>query len=301
MSEAVAAPAVTEVAPVAPGTDSAKPAETVPQATPPKPETPAEKEIVRFKANGKMVEFTKDELIRRASKDFAGDEKLAAAAAEKKRISQMLKVLESDDGILELAKAMGRDPDALLENHLKRRQELAAMTPEQREIAELRAEKARIEQEKAELAQKQEAEQRQAVEKQVWAKVEAEAMSVLDKVDLGGMGKAEALYLLADAAEASLAHDLDLTPEELAAEVQSRIDASRETLANKMRKGLTGDKLLTHLGQDVVNAVLQAAIARLKGGQKIVPPKPEVPGAPKSETSSSAEALAKAAMASEFF
>jgi hypothetical protein len=283
------------VDPVLPGTSAKAPGDTT------KPAGDG-KEVVRFKANGQMVEFTKEELIRRASKDYAGDQKLASAASESKKIKAMLQALNSDEGLFEVAKALGKDPEAMLEAHLKRRAEMAQMTPEQREVAELRAEKARLEAEREQDRQASETSKRQVMEKEAWTRVEAEAMSVLDKVDLGGMGKAEGLFLLADAAEANLAYGLDLTPEELIAEVQSRVDRSKNELATRMRKGLTDDALLNHLGNDVVQEVLRAAIKRLKGGQSLVPMKQsEKTETSQSEEQLSAKALATAALSSEFF
>lgn len=306
MSEAAAVSASAPAAPSTPAVvdSGTKPTESLqsgPQSTTPAAPTPG-KEVVKFKANGREVEFTREELIRRASKDYAGDEKLAAAAAEKKRITAMLQALNSDEGLFEVARALGKDPEAMLEAHLQRRAELAKMTPEQREVAELKAEKARLEAEREQERQSVEAAKRQEAEKQAWGKIEAEAMNVLDKVDLGGMGKAEGLWLLADAAEANLAYGLDLTPEELVAEVQARVDRSRGDLAVKMRKGLTGDALLNHLGNDVVQEVLRSAIARLKGGQSLAPVKqPAAPAEQKTDAQMSAETLAAEAMKSEFF
>lgn len=308
MSEAAAAVSAPATPAVDAGTNSANPTEPVLPGTSTKPAGDTTKpvgdgkEVVRFKANGQMVEFTKEELIRRASKDYAGDQKLSQAAAEAKKIKSMLAALNSEEGLFEVAKALGKDPEAMLEAHLRRKAELAQMTPEQREVAELKAEKAKLEAEREQERQAVESSRRQEMEKQAWAKVEAEAMSVLDKVDLGGMGKAEGLYLLADAAEANLAYGLELTPEELVAEVQSRVDRSKNELATRMRKGLTDDALLNHLGNDVVQEVLRAAIKRLKGGQALVPMKQaEKTENPQNEEQLSAKALATAALSSEFF
>lgn len=239
---------------------------------------PAEKFTV--KVDGTLKQLTLDELIRHAQKGIGSEKRFGQAAELTKKNQALLKALtESDDDQFEqVLKQLGRDPDAWAEKRLAKLAQMQNMTPEQRELAELKAQLAERDRESQTKDEQLRAEKQAQLEQQIWSKMETDALATLEKVDLGGMPKAEALYLLADIAEANLNYGLDLTPDELAAEVTAKIAKDREFRSMKLLSGLEGDALLKELTEPVVNAVLKAAVARFKGGQSLsVTPKPPAP------------------------
>lgn len=121
-------------------------------------QTPAEKkaEIKKWKLKfgDKEEEVEEEELVRRAQKAWGIEKKAEQANKQYKMSVELIRLLKEEPlTFAERARSLGIDPKALAIEIINQEIELEKMTPEQRELAELRKEKAA--REKGEAAKKQ--------------------------------------------------------------------------------------------------------------------------------------------------
>lgn len=225
---------------------------------------------ITVKVNGKLRTMTRDEAVREIQKSSASRENFEKAAKLTQKNQSLLKALADKANREAALEQLGVPLDEVLEERLARRAQQAQMSPEQREIAELRDQLTRQAEESKSATQRLEDERVALQEKEIWAKTEADYIKHIDAAakagQLGGLPPAEALYLMAEAAEMNLGYGLDLTPEELLSEARSKVDGAKAELQQKLTAGLQGDALLDFLGMDAVNAVLRAAKQKFLGG-----------------------------------
>ena len=95
-----------------------------------------------------------------------------------------------------------------------------------------------------------------------------------------GFSRTVVLPMMAEIAEAALDYGVELTPAQMAAEANKRL----ETIHRRQVQGLKGDALLKYLGEDVVNEAIRAKLAGVRGATAKAPTpppparKPDVPG-----------------------
>jgi chemotaxis protein histidine kinase CheA len=288
MSEAAAAPAPAVAAPSAPS--GKNPSESMenapignsaaqngknPSAHVDKPT--ADNDKITLKINGKLRTMTRDEATRELQKGVAAREKFEKAASLTQKNQTLLRAAQDPDISKRVAalKELGFDPDEIAEYRLQARARQAQMTPEQQRIAELEAKLADGERSQQEAAERAEREAVERQDKEIWSKTEAEYIAEIDKAvasgQLAGIPPAEALYLMADAAEMNLSYGLDLPAAELIAEAKTKVESARADLQQKVLGSLDGDGLLEFLGPDVVKKVAAAAVRKFKAGSPIQP------------------------------
>jgi chemotaxis protein histidine kinase CheA len=235
---------------------------------------PAEEKIT-IKINGKLRTMSRDEATRELQKGIAAREKFEKAASLTQKNQQLLRALQDPDinSRLLALQQLGVDPDQIAEHRLQARAKQAQMTPEQQRIAELEAKLADGEKSQKEAAERAEREAIERQDKEIWSKTEAEYIAEIDKAvasgQLTGIPPAEALYLMAEAAEMNLEYGLDLPAAELIAEAKAKVDGARQELQQKVLGSLDGDGLLEFLGPDVVKKVAAAAVRKFKAGSPI--------------------------------
>jgi len=286
MSEAAAAPA-----PAAPSSDavpsgkistetasnapSGKVSPVADKAPVSPPGNKSAEEKLTFKRNGKLVTMSRDEAMRELQKGIAARENFEKAAKLTQKNQTLLRAVQDPNIEKRVAalKELGVDPDEIAEYRLQARAKQAQMTPEQQRIAELEAQLSAGEQAKAEAAERTEREAVERQDREIWAKTEQEYIAEIDKAiqtgQLTGIPAAEALYLMADAAEMNLEYGLDLPAAELIAEAKAKVESVRSELQQKVLGGLEGDGLLEFLGPDVVKKVAAAALRKYKAGTPI--------------------------------
>jgi hypothetical protein len=134
------------------------------------------------------------------------------------------------------------------------------LPPEQQEInkikRELEAERKRV----AEFESRQRAEAERREEAMVRAQIEQSFSSALQNSDLPKTH--ETMYMMAEVMRAGLEAGIELSPEQMAGEVQKRIG----TLHQHITKSLKGEALIKHLGNDVVKEVLNYSLQKAKAG-----------------------------------
>jgi hypothetical protein len=98
----------------------------------------AEKKF-KLKFGKQEREMTEKELITHAQKGWASDEKFQQAAKASKEVDEFLNRMKSDDGAFdEFIKFLGKDPDDIYKKRLGESLKKKVMTPEQRELEEMR-------------------------------------------------------------------------------------------------------------------------------------------------------------------
>lgn len=273
MSEAAAAPA-----PAAPSaTPSAAPSAAPPDKAPvAEPKAPSDDKIT-LKVNGKLRTMTRDEATRELQKGIAAREKFEKAASLTQKNQTLLRAAQAQsvDEKIAALQQLGFNPDEIAEARLQARARQAQMTPEQQKIAELEAKLADGERSQREAAERAERESIERQDKEIWAKTEAEYIAEIEKAtqagQLVGIPPAEALYLMAEAAEMNLEYGLDLPAADLIAEAKAKVEGARAELQQKVLGSLDGDSLLDYLGPEVVKKVATAAVRKFKAGSPIQP------------------------------
>lgn len=260
-----------------------KPAAAAPEAPPEAPK-PVETRFKRkLKVDGQDLELdlSEQELDTRLQKSIAAEKRLQEAAEERKKLQAAAKLLREDPFNPKVSQALGVDLRAMAEKLLfeqyKADQEAQQLSPEQRlqqELEKERASKADLErryQEEREAEKKQV--QMEETKRRLWTETQQTFEKALASAELEK--NPETIMHMAEVAKLNHDYKLQLTPEQLGAEVKARIDGQRDRLHKAVLGGLKGEGLLKHLGDDVVREVLSASVARVRG----VPAKPVTPAA----------------------
>lgn len=274
MSEATAATAPPP--PSSPEAPAASEAAATPQPAKGDPSSSAPKKWT-LKVDGKDVTVDSEEkLVALAMKGFGSEKRFAEAAKARKEAEERKARLKADPWAI-LAEE-GLDPDALAEARLAERLKKSMLSPEQQRAAEL--EKKLAEYEAKEKAAKEE------VEKAALTKAEESAMAELDVtlpkvLAAAGLPKTpKSIIRIAEKMRDNLAEGLDLSPEQLAAEVREEYLAEHVELWSAME----GDALLKHIPEAVLKKIRKADLSRLKAAPSV-----SATPAPKAGASSSSK------------
>ncbi len=294
---ATATPVSTDSTAAAPGTKPAvkptpKPTKPGVQATPKPTQKPAEAaqtqlvgdgsadagaekaeakppELYEVTINGKKEKWTREKVLAEAQKSSAAQERFRESAEQTKKVQRMLEMLDQDP--LAVLAERGIDIDELATKRLASKAEDALMTPEQRELRDLRAEVERGKSEKAKQLEAQEAEQLQVQTKALEEHWEKGFIQAAQSVGLETTP--DGLEMMAAAAvelNELLGDKMNITFEMVAAEAKDKIDRASAKLETRVAGGLQGEQLLSFLGPKTVEAVLQASLAKLKGAPAYV-------------------------------
>ena len=251
------------------------------KAAPPEPKAPAtptaaEKRKYKLKVDGKDQELELDdtEISIRLQKATAAEKRMQEAAEQRKQIQAVLEFIKKDPIAALKDPALGIDVEKMVEERLAQRYQdemkRQQMTPEQLKMKEiedqLQAERAKRE----ELEKTRAAEAKKALDEKIWADTQKSFFDAM--AEEGVEQNYETIFHMAEIAKMNLEHKIELTPKQMAAEVKARMDGAREKLEKAARSTLKGDKLLSYLGQDTVNEVIQATLAKYKAKPAVAPP-----------------------------
>lgn len=254
-------------------------------ATPdPTPAVTTPTEPKRFQLKGKVDGTEKvwdlDEagIVARLQKAEASEARMREAAeirkAEEARRERIKKdpfaVLKEDYGV--------ENFEELAEARLAEKYRKELMSDQERQQYELQEKLKAFEARENEAKEKEVQARRAAQEEKIFKQTEQTFTEALAKTGLPGDMKM--LAMMAEIGQVNLKYGLDLTPEQMAAEVKDRLKGSMAPL-----KALKGDTLLQHLGEDVVEEVRQTLLARARGkvGQPATAQPPAAPPAQKPE------------------
>lgn len=138
------------------------PQEGAPEAAAAKaPEQPAEQRKFKIKVNGVEREVTEEQAIRYAQMGYGAQEKFQEAATLRKQVEQALEAMKTDPfGVLS---QLGVDVDSIAEERLAKRMQRDLLTPEQRELEELREWRKQNQETEQQTRQQAEEQKKQAV------------------------------------------------------------------------------------------------------------------------------------------
>jgi hypothetical protein len=230
--------------------------------------TPAEvKEEIRKlkgKVNGREVEWTEAEAIRRAQLADAADEKFREASEMRKQAEQFFELLRTNPKQVlmhpELAKAINMRE--LAEEYLSTELQREMMDPKDRELEDLR--KWKTEQEEARKAAEQEqmtkAQQEELRQHQQRAarEIDRQLTEVLQKADLPK--DPEVVKRVAELMYQAGQKGYELDPQTAVDIVRERSQSYLQSLTSRME----GEALVKFLGEDLVKKLRKHDLARIK-------------------------------------
>lgn len=268
------APSAPASAPATPAAPSAPAASPNTQATPPAAsaapvgETPAEKKarIHRIKVDGVEEDLDLDKLtdedhVKNAQWAKAARRRMQEAAETKKSFQAIVEQMKKDPFSLSKLHPEFKDLDlrkAAEDRLVQEFQESQMDEPTRRANQlqrELEAERART----AEFENQQKTVKQQQLEERVFQETQRDFISALEASDLPKTK--ETLFQMAQVAQIAFENGLELSPRQIADEVKKKQAAMHQQLT----RGLTGEKLINHLGPEVVRAVLQYSLDKAKG------------------------------------
>ena len=237
----------------------------------------------KLKVNGQERELTEAELIRRASLGYGAEEKLQKAQQERQMAEQFFQALKSDPLAVLTHPDLGLNFREMAEQYLSKEIQMEMMSPEQRELEQLRSFK-REQEEAVRRAQEQEmtvAQQRTFQEQmQRTAKeYDTKITEVLKATDLPKT--AYTVKRVAELMKGALQKGYDL-------DVETAVDMVREGYNTDFKSlfgNLKGESLVKFMGEDVIKELRQYDLARLRAKldgaaapqpteQQVVPPTP---------------------------
>jgi hypothetical protein len=229
-------------------------------------------EIVDGKSKRRL---SKDEAIRQLQKGLAGDRKLQEASEQIRQAKEFWDGLEADPWAL--LEKRGINLDAMLEKRLAEKAKVGLMTPEERAVADLKAQLQERDSQLQAFKEERAKAERAAKEEKLFAGFEK---AILDAAQQHNLETTPETYAeLANIAIEQLNLGLPLEPGHLAAEVKEKQGRAAMTLAKHVAGGLQGENLLSYLGPQTVEAVLRASLAKVQSSNPYQEPAPEPPAA----------------------
>lgn len=228
--------------------------------------TPAEVRKYQLKVDGEDIEVDEDELKRGYGATKAAQKRMSDAAQMRKQAEELIHLLKTDPRKALSHPSLGHDPNKLAEMWLTEQLELAAMSPQQRELMET---KQRLSQYEAE--RKAQDDERTAAEN---AKLQAHyeneySNQIIDALQTGGLPKTEAtVKSMAQYMSLALDNGLDVSAKDVVSLVREDYQRSIKELFGAADE----DTLAALLGDDLGSKASKAYTNKLKKqlGQKNV-------------------------------
>lgn len=246
-----------------PGTPSGTPA--------PKVETAAEKRarILKLKEDGEEFEYdvsskSDEELARDLQLSRVARKRLQETSAEKERITAVLELFKNDPWAA--AEELGVDLDGLAEKRIAQKYREQTLPEHERAVLQAKREAEALAAKVAKYEQTEKQRVQAEAQKAMAAQVEKEFRTAITQHGLPDGD--ETLSLMATVAKRALAHGVELTPAQMAAEVKEYMTGIRRHSLT----GLKGEALVKELGDDIVREVLTYLSASRKAAQKQVQP-----------------------------
>lgn len=228
-------------------------------------EKPPEPEPYRFRRKLKVDGREEDADL---SEDDIQREVQIARAARKRlaELNQRTKELDAREARLkeaphEFLEKAGHDPDKWAADRLAKKAQDGLMSEEERAFRAIQEENAQL---KAKDAQRQKQDQEREfkeIEDKQWAQTEPKLMSALEKANLPR--GADVMGRIADVGIEFLDAEMDLSPEDIVAEVSARMDRD----ATRYVLSLPTEQLVTKLGPERVKAIVADYTRKWKESQ----------------------------------
>lgn len=210
-------------------------------------------------------ELSEEEVNLRLQRSLAAEKQLKRAQEIQRRLAGF--VHGGKENLEEAVKQLfGVDLEQYATQKLAQKFREASLSPEEQARKKLEDERDALRKKLEKEEARRNAESQRQLEEKVWHETEA---TVLEALRIGGFEKSKAmLHIVADVAEAALDYNLNLTPEQLAAETKRRM----QSYVKQTLPGIKGQRLLEFLGEDTVKEILRAEIERRRLAVSTPPP-----------------------------
>jgi hypothetical protein len=255
-----------EDAPAEPKEPKAKPKQEA-KSDPKKEEEKPQKRFIQTKINGKDVSVGEDELIRHYQKERAAEERFQKASQIEKNAQALIEAIRQDPAKVLKDPRLGVDMRAFAMKVLSEQVEEEILDPKDREARDLKARLADYEEREARDRQsreeKEHAERHERVvnERKVHFQQTFEKAMELSPLTRDPETAAAAVREMALHYRLAKSNGYEPTPEELAESVNGKSMKGYHSVASQ----LSGDELLSFLGDSIIKKIRQADLARLRG------------------------------------
>lgn len=228
----------------------------------------AAKRKYQLKYGDKIEEVEEAELIRRAQKVTGIEKKAEEAAKQHKIATSFFKMMKEDPAMFaKRAKEIGMDPEAMAVEIINAKLKYEQMTPEQRELEQLRQDKAVSDREKKERLEREHREKLEAETAEYRNNLEKEIVDAFTSVKLPKTPWTTAR--IAAYLDAGLANGKQYKVVDVAKIVQKEHYA----MVNEVLGAFPEDQILDFLKPEIQETISRARVKRLT-------PKPAVPAVP---------------------
>lgn len=239
--------------------------------------TEAQKQARKYKIKVDGVEeeidldsLKDDDIVKAKQWERAAQKRMQESAEVKKQFRSFVEAFQADPfkASQEFKDVFGDNFDLMkmAEDRLIQDFQDKSLPPEQKQLKDLQRELDGERKRVQEFESRQKAEMERREEAQVRAQLEQNFGQALASSDLPKTH--ETMYMMAEVMRAGLEAGIELSPEQMAGEVQKRIT----NLHHHVTKSLKGEALIKHLGNDVVKEVLNYSLAKARGPSKAVVP-----------------------------
>lgn len=235
------------------------------KAAEPKKETEEDilKKTIKRKVNGKEVEMTVAEALRKAELVSGAEEKFQEAAKMRKEVEAFVQALKEKP--LHVLKQMGIDVRGNAEEYLAEEVQLELMSPEERELYELR--KWKQEQEQARQQEEMTAQQRAQQQQEMAARQQAQQFydkKISEVLSQSNLPKTPyTVKRVATLLKTALSKGYELP-------IETAVDMVRGDFANDLRSMSSGDpaQIIKLLGDDIVKMLRKHDLEQIKAKRK---------------------------------
>lgn len=221
---------------------------------------------VVIKGKEQLVPYEKAQQL--LQKELAGDRKLMEGAEAMKRSEALIEALKNDpESVLE---GLGYDIDKLFASRTARNQKIQSMTPEQKEIAKIQAERDLLKQR----VDREDEEKKNAARLSAQEKINrtySEAM--IKAAEANGLKDPDAVVLMAEVGLEALQlakqygqPELELTPDQIAKEVLFRQQENIRTQGDRLMSQMKGkpEELRKFLGEELYLELMKSSLKPVK-------------------------------------
>lgn len=233
------------------------------------PQAPIDAAVARLfkvKVDGQDTEVDETELLRGYTHSKVANERMRQATETRQLAEQVLSIFKTNPK--EAFAKLGVDAKAFAEQVLQEEMEEAVLTPEQKELRDLKRFKEDMSQ-KEEAARQAEAEAaEEAFRTQVAEELQTSIVTALDSADLprNEYTVARMAYYL----ESCIQAGFEATPQDVIAHVKAEYDRELKAFLSSVPE----DKLLNFIGPDFTKKVVKQHIAATGAKKKAVTPTP---------------------------
>lgn len=232
----------------------------------------------KLKVDGRDEEYSEADVLRLAQLGKASDKRFQEAAQMRKQSEEFINLLKSPEGLKQIAKnpAVNLDLRKFAEDLLVEEMKKEALTPEQRQIAELQAQLQKYNDDQKANEAKAAADERQKLEDHYAQDFDKKITQV---ITTSGLPKTpETVKRMVKYMSNALSQGIDIEPENVVELV--RQDYMR--VISDLFGQTDGDTLLKLMGDGLANKIRKTDLAKLRASQQplVNAPAPEKPTAP---------------------